>query len=266
MIKSESRKSNLFTALKSRKSLKDLSARVQKTTSLISGPFVQTQSDSHSMHSANNRAAKPLSPIDVNSAPNKRLSKVYFTGEGQENASRRHSLAWKKRSSSPASELTLATISAMPSDLASVDSHSIDLPSPTILEHEGKTETQAQINARHLQYTQYADLLDIDEPCTPTRIHRTTNIGDIRRFLESDDMLPMNNRKSLEFEAHEIQMLCSRLCTQEKRDCAVKFVENAFVMTFFDDTYEEQRYWDVIDANDAVKGDLDSALYDHTLF
>ncbi|KAM9916317.1 hypothetical protein OXX59_010073, partial [Metschnikowia pulcherrima] len=103
-------------------------------------------------------------------------------------------------------------------------------------------------------------------PCTPTRIHRTTNIGDIRRFLESDDMLPMNNRKSLEFEAHEIQMLCSRLCTQEKRDCAVKFVENAFVMTFFDDAYEEQRYWDEIDANDAVKGDLDSALYDHTLF
>lgn len=260
MLKSEHRKSGLFSSLKSRRSLKDLSARVQKTSLLISVPFTHPTHDTNSMYSLQSTISSmtdPLAPLmllDLN-VPGRRQSKI--SADIPEHVLKRNSTVWKNRSSSPSSEVTLATISATPSELASVDAESIELPSPTIMEHDEKEDTPEQINARHLQYTQYADMLDLEEISMPTRIHRTTNLGDMRKFVESDEMLPMNNRKSLEFEAQELQTQRSRICAQDgDGDCVMLLVENAFVMTFFGGN-DTTRFWDDVDVCAVLKGEME---------
>ncbi|GEQ71815.1 hypothetical protein JCM33374_g5501 [Metschnikowia sp. JCM 33374] len=235
---------------------------MQKTSSLISGPSLLPAHDPHATHPPNtSEISSPLSPKDLNSSQGKRSSRIFFpssSSEGQENTSKRHSLTWRKRSSSPSSELTLATLSVVPSDMTSVESLSVDLPSPTIAENEEYQDSIEELDMKHLQYTQYADFLDLDEPCIPTKIHRTTNIGDIRKLIQNDDMLPISNRKSLEYEEHEIQMHRSRICGEDDNsDCEVQLVENAFVMTFFSENLEPMRFWDDIDIHDALKHDTE---------
>ncbi|OBA19729.1 hypothetical protein METBIDRAFT_206803 [Metschnikowia bicuspidata var. bicuspidata NRRL YB-4993] len=260
MIKSESRKSSLFSSLKTRRSLKDMSVRAQKSSLVISGPFPQPTPEAR----ATPEPAHALSPLDPNAAVGKRYSQVYFAGpEGQENTQKRHSLAWQKHAAGLASELSLATLSAVPSDMASVDSALVDLPLPTIMEHDRRAPSLDLVGAAGLWRSAGSRGMGLGETCAPRRIHRTTNIGDMRKFIDGADMLPMSNRRSLEVEAHEIQTLGARACRRDFGvQCAVRLVENAFVMTFSAAGRGGPRDWDDVDEAEVLKGDADDDAAD----
>lgn len=246
MIKSESRRSNLFSSLKSRKSIKDLSSRTLKSSvpaplNLVSEP-----------------TPLPLSEHDTNTML-RRYSRISGpVADGQENpASKRNSIFLRKKTFSPSSEITLATMSTTPSELNSLDTVSIEADSPPI-SHECTGELSP------LDLEDFSHYLSIDEPATPYRLHRTTNIGDIKRFMELDSLLPLCNRKSLEVEAHEMQQHQTRMSGE---DVSMRLVENVLFMSFYQQSVQDHfnlqtRYWDDLE-DDALKLDDDSSINDY---
>lgn len=135
----------------------------------------------------------------------------------------------RKIGPSPASELTLATISLHASDLVSVDSVGLSA------------------------FGELTDTLDLDEyscyfESTPLpRMTRTCNIQDLH-MLAHPLLVPMSNRMSMELETSEMKQLESRM-----DQVSVGLVANTMVMTFFADedmvtNQRALRFWDSMDS------------------
>lgn len=143
-----------------------------------------------------------------------------------------------------------------PSDIASFETEMLDRLSPYT---PSAPAFQALDDVDVAPIYNY-DLFDWDdEPCSPSKLHRTTNMNNINDFIKSMDtlLLPMCNRASLEFEANEIELLHKKLKLDQLE---LKLVENAIFLQFFEeeDRKENQmdvRFWDDVDMTDALKNE-----------
>lgn len=135
----------------------------------------------------------------------------------------------RKMGPSPASEVTLATISLNASDLVSVDSVGLSA------------------------FGEPTETLDLDEyscyfETTPLpRMTRTCNIQDLH-LLAHPLLVPMSNRMSMELETCEMKKVESRM-----DQVSVGLVANTMVMKFFADedmviNQRALRFWDSVDS------------------
>lgn len=272
MIKSENRRLNLFSVLRSKRS----------SGSLVKAPSLTSLFD-------------VLTTIDTNVARKDRKAKL---------DSRRNSMVFRSKAS-PSSEVTLATISPAPSDMGSLDSvlpdllpatsHKgldISLPRPGSMVHLGRDDVllsytgglmnvpEADPASRRasvarenkslhscsvptspmlamdmqaaLNYNAFADL---QEPVVlKSRLPRTTNLSNALTGM-LNGRAPMSSGALLEAEERELETL--RHCVGDSdTGFGLKLVANAVVMSFH--AGDTQRDWDELDFDAVMRSDDDS--------
>lgn len=251
----EKRKTGLFQSLRSRKLSRDLNAQISTNKPLSQS--LATNKPVSKRHSV----MMGFNPID------KENLEVYKL-----RGSKRSLLMIKQVSSpSPSSEKTLATMySALELfDAVSVETLSLDLRS----HKDVKLETDEFSPFVLKEFQQYlGDYVLEEKVSTPTKLHRTVNLHNMKEFIGKLEGLPvpMLNRKSLDFEANEIKQLQEKL-SKEKDDVNIHLCENAMFMTFFQQGANESidrstRTWDEIDTAETFKLDKynsDENIYMH---
>lgn len=272
MIRSQSissfgdkRKTGLLMSLRSRKS------STQDLNSLISKPKPLTQSTE--------TLANITASTNTNVMTSKRHSVLLLSptsGENKENTethkvkeSRRSLKIFRSRPSpSPSSEKTLASIGLEPSDTISMETLSLDPLSPL---SPIKMEA-CEFSPNGLQEFSYIHNFEEEPASNPAKLHRTVNLADMREFVKKLDeqIVPIGNRQSLDFEAREFQVFQDKL-KDHRDDLSIYLVENAMCMSFFQQRADEamerlSRYWDEIDVEETLKLEsyhLDENIYLH---
>lgn len=237
----EKKKPNFFTALRTRKLSKDLNG-VLKARPLSQSSLLMNLS-----LNVDKRHSVLLLPTEdkENNVPHLRK----HSSASNLKDSRRNSMMVRPRISGPVERAPLSP----PSDNASFETDVLDRFSPY-------TPSAPQI----LDTVDFAPIYNEpfdwdDEPCSPSKLHRTTNMNNINDFIKSVDslLLPICNRASLEFEANEIDLLHKKLKLDQLE---LKLVENAMFLQFFEEEHRKvyqmgARFWDDIDMSDALKNE-----------
>lgn len=286
------RKSNIFTSLRQRTSFRDLHSQLKPLRSFTLGEkplplkplelnaasrVKKTSGEKAVPEQSAKRNIKPETPTNDagHEMPKKSLAKEHAlkkdlkqtiaadavispgNGDKSDASNKRLSVSFKTKAS-PSSEKTLTTVASQ-SDIGSLDTLFIDNHP---MDDTFAGDEPLADNIKHLSYTGYIDM-DFDEPCTPAMLRRTTNFGNINKFVSKDGIVPISNRASLELEAKEIERFTSKVAKASDDNFSVQLIENAFTMTFFQsdcDGPKETRYWDDLDFTDALKSDWDSSL------
>lgn len=211
---------------------------------------------------------RPLSLL-ISHNINKRHSVISSVLDDKENMKLKRNLAvYNGKIQSPSSERTLATLSPVASDIGSLDTVSLDGISPSSSSYD-------KLGDPTMDYPDYLSYLSVEEAAQKAdatlqpqemevhRLHRTTRLCAISEFMTSDSVLPLGNRKSLEFEANEIQQLHAAMFQENEGDLTMRLVENTLFMSFYkasEDaaTQRNVRYWDDIDVDEIFHDDDDS--------
>lgn len=260
---SDKRNSGILMSLRSRKSSsKDLNAVSSKPRTL----------------------SQAMATVNTNTAPTPKRHSVFVAssryGEDKENSgvhrieeSRRALKLFRSRATpSSSKEKTLATMGLEPCDVVSMETLSLDRLSPHTPIKDNKLDTTEYSPLAFLEFASYITGLVEEPPSSPAKLHRTVNLSNIKEFVKSmdDSIVPIGNRKSLDFEANEIRQLQDKLNNQGE-DLCIYLVENALFMSFFQLAAEKamqrlERYWDEIDADEIFKTDkydADENIYLH---
>lgn len=238
------KKNSFFTSLRTRKLSKDLNGvlrgRPLSQLSLLMNLTVDTSSKRHSVL---------ILPTEDKENRVPRLRKHLSASSLKD--SNRHTHIGRPKISAPLEKAPLSP----PSDIASSETEMLDRLSPY-------TPSAPSYKLDEISFAPLSnfELFDWDdEPCSPSKLHRTTNMNNINDFIKSMDslILPMGARASLEFEASEIELLQKKLRLDQVK---FKLVENVMFLQFFEDEYRKEkqmdvRFWDDIDMADAIKNE-----------
>lgn len=246
----DKKKPNFFSALRTRKLSKDLNGVLKAR------PLSQLALSMNLNVNAEKRHSVLLLPTEDKENNVPRLRKHSSASNLKDN--RRNSMMVRPRISGPVERVPLSP----PSDNSSCETDLLDRMSPYTpsVPYMPDTVDFAPIYNEPFDWD--------DEPCSPSKLHRTANMNNINDFIKSMDrlLLPICNRASLEFEANEIEVLHKKLKSDKLE---LKLVENAMFLQFFEEEDRkelqmETRFWDDIDMTDALKSEAyseDDDLY-----
>lgn len=244
------KKPSFFSSLRTRKLSKDLNSVLKARP--LSQSSLAMNLNVNAPVASKRHSVLLVAPEDKENAPTPSLRK--HSSASKLNESKRNSIFMRNPTKPREKVLPISP----PSDIVSVNSNYLERPSPFSPVGKVGTESYDTVDSApiNLQEFDKAYIYD-DEPCSPSKLRRTTNISNIHEFLSTmdDSLVPMCNRASLEFEANEIDLLQKRLTQAESLQ--LKLVENVTFLSCFgptDDT-RERRPWDEDDLLDAIKND-----------
>lgn len=141
-------------------------------------------------------------------------------------------------------------------DLTSVDSLPLPITSPYTPADAGPLPDLLDYSP--IGILEFASVYDfIEESSSPVKMTRTFDLDNISDFIRLMDgsMLPLCNRKSLEFETNEIHQLQKRMSLEDS--LSMHLVENMLFLSFFQSEADEKnqehlRFWDE-DLSEAIK-------------
>lgn len=261
------KKTGFFTALRTRKSSKDLNG-VLAQRPLSQSTLVMNLNVASGATASKRHSVLLLSTDDKENIPQTSLRKHSSASNLQD--PRRNSVFMRKPQNSTR-EKTIAIAPSPASEIASVNSTYLERPSPfsplgTVAADPYDPVDPAPIDLQDFD----KGYIYNDEPSSPSKLRRTTNLNNIHDFVKTmdDSLLPLCNRASLEFEAKEIDVLQKRLAQAEALE--LKLVENVMFLSCFSAVSENDNQqillWDndddLLDAlkNDTYSDDEDMAL------